>query len=235
VRLFTDVPTRVLALYAHPDDADIACGGTLATWAARGAHVVLVTVCDGAKGTRDPQRDSRELADVRHHELTVAASQLGVAEVLSLGRADGEALNDDALRRDIVALVRRIRPDVVLGPDPTATFFGSVYVNHRDHRETGWAVLDAVAPAAAMPLYFPDAGEPHEVSTVLLSGTHEADVVVNIADALDAKCKAVLAHTSQISGDHLDVRDVVEDRAAETGRLVSVAAGEAFRELRLFG
>lgn len=235
MRLFTDTPQRVLALYAHPDDADIACGGALATWAARGAHVSLVTVCDGAKGTRDPQRDPRELADIRHHELTVAASQLGVAEVLSLGRADGEALNDDALRRDIVALVRRLRPDVVLGPDPTATFFGSVYVNHRDHRETGWALLDAVAPAAAMPLYYPEAGEPHEVATVLLSGTHEADVVVNIGGALDAKCKAVLAHTSQISGDHLDVREVVEERAAETGRLVSVPAGEAFRELRLFG
>jgi LmbE family N-acetylglucosaminyl deacetylase len=175
------------------------------------------------------------LADVRQHELTVAATQLGVTEVLSLGRADGEATNDEALRREIVALIRRIRPDVVLGADPTATFFGSVYVNHRDHRETGWALLDAVAPAAAMPLYFPDAGAPHEVGAVLLSGTHEADVVVDIAGALDAKCKAVLAHTSQISGDHLDVRDVVEERAAETGRQVSVAAGEAFRELRLFG
>ncbi len=235
MRLFTDTPQRVLAIYAHPDDADIACGGALATWAAQGASVTLVTVCDGAKGTRGAHHDPRELAEIRRHELTVAASQLGVSEVLSLGRADGEAVNDETLRRDIVALIRRLRPDALLGPDPTATFFGSVYVNHRDHRETGWALLDAVAPAAAMPLYFPDAGEPHEVETVLLSGTHEADVVVDIAGALDAKCKAVLAHTSQISGDLFDVRDVVHDRAAETGLLVSVTAGEAFRELRLFG
>ena len=100
-----------------------------------------------------------------------------------------------------MGLVRRLRPDVVLGPDPTATFFGEVYVNHRDHRETGWALLDAVAPAAAMPLYFPEQGAPHQVSVLLLSGTHEPDVVVDVSASIDAKVKAVLAHASQTGGD----------------------------------
>ena len=80
----------------------------------------------------------------------------------------------------------------MLGPDPTATFFGEVYVNHRDHRETGWALLDAVAPAAAMPLYFPEQGPPHQVSVLLLSGTHEPDVVVDVSRTIDIKVKAVL-------------------------------------------
>ena len=94
----------------------------------------------------------------------------------------------------------RLKPEVVLGPDPTATFFGEVYVNHRDHRETGWALLDAVAPAAAMPLYFPEQGPPHQVSVLLLSGTHEPDVVVDVSRTIDTKVKAMLAHASQLGG-----------------------------------
>jgi LmbE family N-acetylglucosaminyl deacetylase len=234
VRLFSDIPSRVCAIYAHPDDADIACGGTLATWAASGVDVTLVIACDGAKGTRDPERSATELAERRREELTIAASHLGISDVLCLQRPDGDVVNNEELRSQLVEIIRRRRPDVVLGPDPTATFFGSVYINHRDHRELGWALLDAVAPAAAMPLYFPDAGPAHEVSTLLLSGTHEPDVMVNIASAIDAKCRAVLAHTSQIRGDHDDVRVVIEQRARETGRALSLAAGEAFRELRLF-
>ena len=52
--------------------------------------------------------------------------------------------------------IRSVRPDVVCCPDPTAVFFGDAYVNHRDHRVTGWATLDAVAPAAGNPHYFPE-------------------------------------------------------------------------------
>jgi LmbE family N-acetylglucosaminyl deacetylase len=132
-----------------------------------------------------------------------------------------------------VGIVRRLRPEVVLGPDPTATFFGEVYVNHRDHRETGWALLDAVAPAAAMPLYFPDAGPPHQVSVLLLSGTHEPDVVVDVSPSIDVKVKAVLAHASQTGGDAGAIRDVVLERAEQAGRPVGVTHGEAFRCVEL--
>ncbi len=62
-------------------------------------------------------------------------------------------------------------PNFVCGHDPTVVFFGREYFNHRDHRIAGTALLDAVAPVAALPLYFPDAGPAHQVDTVLLSGT----------------------------------------------------------------
>ena len=76
-------------------------------------------------------------------------------------------------------------------------FFGQDYFNHRDHRITGFAALDAVAPAAAMPLYFPEAGPAHQVSTVLLSGTLEPDVWVDISATVDRKGEAVGCHRSQ--------------------------------------
>ncbi len=226
-------PRSALAVYAHPDDADVAAGGMLAQWASEGARVHLVVVCDGSKGSHSPQQGVAALRETRRDELQHAADLLGAASVTSLGWPDGEVTNSVELRETLVGLVRRHRPEVVVGPDPTATFFGGVYVNHRDHRETGWALLDAVAPAAAMPLYFPTQGPPHQVDVLLLSGTHEPDVVVDVSATVDTKVKAVLAHASQLGGDAEAIRDVVLQRAEQAGRPVGVAFAEAFRCVEL--
>ncbi len=225
-------PTSVLAVYAHPDDADVAAGGLLARWASRGAAVHLVVVCDGSKGSHG-EGDPSHLRTARRGELDLAASVMGLASATSLNQPDGEVINDAALREVLVGHVRRLRPEVVVGPDPTAVFFDGVYVNHRDHRETGWALLDAVAPAAAMPLYFPSAGEAHAVSHVLLSGTHEPDVVLDVTPSIEVKVEAVLAHVSQLGADTEGVREMVYARAAHAGREIGVGFGEAFRHLEL--
>ncbi len=234
-QLFQTVPSRALAVYAHPDDADVACGGTLATWSKLGAKVWLLVLADGAKGTTDPSSDVVSLAERRTGELHDAAGALGIAGVEQLGIPDGEVENSLATRRAIVEAIRRLQPSTVLAPDPTATFFGGVYVNHHDHRQTGWAVLDAVAPAAGMPLYFPEAGPPHHVEGLLLSGTLEPDVVVDIDGTLDAKVTAVLSHRSQLHGDDEWARTAVVARAVQAGRLVGHAHGEAFRHVALDG
>ncbi len=225
--------SSVLAIYAHPDDADVAAGGLLAQLASEGCAVHLIVVCDGAKGSHVPQADTHSLREVRSAELQQAADLLGARSVHCLDRVDGGVNNDEDLRSTLVGLVREFRPEIVLGPDPTATFFGGVYVNHRDHRETGWAVLDAVAPAAAMPLYFPEQGPPHQVRQLLLSGTHEPDVVIDVSSTIDVKVKAVLAHSSQMAGDPEGIRDVVLGRAEQAGRSLGVAYGEAFRSVEL--
>ena len=226
-------PTCAMAIYAHPDDADIAAGGLLALWASEGCAVHLVVLCDGAKGSHGPSTDATVLRDARREEQQLAADLLGAASFTGLDRPDGQVDNDLELRATLVGLVRTHRPDVVIGPDPTATFFGGVYVNHRDHRETGWALLDAVAPAAAMPMYFPEQGAPHQVRQLLLSGTHEPDVVVDVSRTIDTKVKAVLAHASQLAGDAEAIREVVYERAEQAGRPVGVAFGEAFRYIEL--
>ena len=141
----------------------MACAGTLAAWAAAGCEVHVVLCTDGDKGSTDPAVDPAELAGRRAAEAAEAAGLVGLAGQEFLHYPDGELVDDAAFRGALVAVVRRLRPEVVLCPDPTAVFFGQDYFNHRDHRVTGWAVLDAVAPAAALPHYFPDAGPAHQV------------------------------------------------------------------------
>jgi LmbE family N-acetylglucosaminyl deacetylase len=233
MRALTLQPQVAMAIYAHPDDADVAAGGLLAQWAADGCAVHLVVVCDGDKGSHALSADAGAVREVRGAEVEFAADLLGAATLTKLKRRDGEVENDVDLRAELVGLIRQYRPEVVVGPDPTATFFAGVYVNHRDHRETGWAMLDAVAPAAAMPLYFPERGEPHQVASLLLSGTHEPDVVADITATIDTKVKAVLAHSSQLAGDADAIRELVYGRAEQAGRPVGAEFGEAFRSVEL--
>jgi LmbE family N-acetylglucosaminyl deacetylase len=84
---------------------------------------------------------------------------------------------------------------------------------------------------AASPLYFPEAGPAHQVTTVLLSGTLEPDVWVDISEHLPAKVAALRCHASQL-GDGIDlVTQVVEARAAEAGQAGGMRYAEGFRRL----
>jgi len=230
--LLDEAPARALAVYAHPDDPEVSCGGTLAHWARAGADVRLVVVNAGDKGSPDPTTDPAELTERRASEVDAAAAVLGLAGVERMGVPDGEVANDLALRARLVELVRSHRPDIVVCPDPTAVFFGDSYVNHRDHREVGWAVVDAVAPAAGSPLYFPGSGPPHQVTALLLSGTLEPDVWVDISDSLELKVAAVQCHESRVGGDPALVAELLRTRTAESGAQVGVNHAESFRRLR---
>jgi LmbE family N-acetylglucosaminyl deacetylase len=233
VTLRTDVPERVLAVDAHTDDPEVSCGGTLARWAAAGSEVHLLVATRGEKGTADAGADLAELARLRAAEVVAAAEVLGVAGVEQLGHPDGELDRAAGLRGEVVAAVRRLRPDVVVCPDPTAVFFGDGYVSHVDHRAIGWACLDAVAPASSLPHYFPAAGPAHAVGTVLLSGTLEPDVWVEVAESLGAKAAAMRCHVSQLGDLDGDLDDLVRARATDEGRRGGLGPAEGFRRLRL--
>jgi LmbE family N-acetylglucosaminyl deacetylase len=226
------LPARALAIYAHPDDPEVSCGGTLARWSAAGAEVQLVVANRGDKGSADPAADPDALAARRAEEVERAAAVLGLAGVEHLGYPDGDIDDDAGLRERLTALIRRHRPEAVVAPDPTAVFFGDSYVNHRDHRELGWAVLDSLVPAAS-PLYWPDAGPAHQVGLVLLSGTLEASAWVDITEVLDRKLAAVACHESRLGEDPALVAELLEQRAAEEGQRAGLVHAEAFRRLRL--
>jgi LmbE family N-acetylglucosaminyl deacetylase len=225
-------PATALAVFAHPDDPEVSCGGTLARWTAAGADVHLVIANRGDKGSADPGTDPDALARQRAKEVEAAARVLGLAGVELLGYPDGEIANDLDLRERLVTALRRLRPEAVIAPDPTAVFFGDSYVNHRDHRELGWAVLDSLVPAAS-PLYFPAAGPAHQVGLVLLSGTLEADAWVDVTDVIDRKVQAVACHHSRLGEDPALVSDLIEHRAVEEGRRAGLDHAEGFRRLRL--
>lgn len=229
----TDTPGTVLAIYAHPDDPDISAGGTLAAWSRAGAEVHVCICADGDKGTGDPAVRPDELVATRRREVQAAGKALGVAEHHWLGLPDGEIPDTPDVRERLVGLVRQVRPDAVVAPDPTAVYFGSSYVNHRDHRAVGWLALDAVAPAAAMPLYFPAAGPAHRVTHLYLSGTLEPDVWVDIDATLDAKAAAIACHESQVGEPGEWLRGEVRRRAEDAGRAAGVRYAEGFRRVVL--
>ena len=230
-----DVPEVALAVYAHPDDADVACGGTLARWAKAGTSVHLVVCTDGGKGTTDPKTKPEKLVAIRAAELEESSALIGLASVDNLGYPDGELVDSEAFRGVLVEWVRRLRPDVVCGHDPTAIFFGQEYFNHRDHRITGAVLLDAVVPAAALPLYFPAAGPAHQVTTVLLSGTLDPDVWVDVTDTIECKAAAVECHRTQFAEPGGWAGEAVRLRAEEEGRRSGARFAEGFRRLTLGG
>ncbi len=230
-----EVPEVALAVYAHPDDADVACGGTLARWAKAGTSVHLVVCTDGGKGTSDPKAKSERLVAIRAAELEESSALIGLASVANLGYPDGELVDSEAFREVLVEWVRRLRPDVVCGHDPTALFFGQEYFNHRDHRIAGAALLDAVVPAAALPLYFPAAGPAHQVTTVLLSGTLDPDVWVDVTETIECKAAAVECHRTQFAEPGGWAGEAVRRRAEEEGRRSGARFAEGFRRLTLRG
>jgi len=231
--LISEVPGTVLAIYAHPDDPDVAAGGTLARWSQSGAAVHVCICADGDKGSADPDEDPDRLVKVRRGEVAAAGRILGVGTHHWLGVPDGELVAGASLVEPLVSLLRQVRPDAVMAPDPTAVFFGQHYVNHRDHRAVGWAALDAVAPASGNPHYFPEAGPPHKVTTLFLSGTLEPDSCVDVSATIEAKVAAIACHESQVGESGEWLRTAVRQRAEDAGKRAGVPFAEEFRLIRL--
>jgi LmbE family N-acetylglucosaminyl deacetylase len=188
-------------LFAHPDDADFGCGGTAAAWAAAGADVHYVVITDGSAGDNTPGAVRARVAEVREREQRDAAAILGVASVTFLGEPDGHLEVTADTRRKVCREVRRLRPEVLVCPDPARLWYGEGYVNHWDHKQAGILGLTAVMPDAPSRPMFPEllaeGLEPYEVPNLYLSGTDEPDVFIDVTDSFDRKLRALAAHVSQ--------------------------------------
>ena len=217
-----DGPLTAMVIVAHPDDAEFSCAGTVAKWCEQGWTVYYVLATSGDKGTHDPALTPQELAALREQEQREACRVLGVKEVVFLAYQDGFLRADAEFRGQIVRLLRRYRPDVVLTWDGFRAGF-----NHSDHRAVGIAVRDAVYPAVRDHLYYPqdkdDGLEAHRVNEMLLIGSEDRDYDVDISGQMEKKLDAVLCHRSQL-GDRSpeEVRRAWQQRmgAPRNGRLV---------------
>jgi LmbE family N-acetylglucosaminyl deacetylase len=229
-------PERAMVIAAHPDDVDFVLAGTVAKWVRTGTEVTYVVVTSGDAGSHEPGIIREEVGRVREAEQRAAARVVGVREVVFLGYRDGEVQPTLALRRDLVREIRRFRPDTVFCYDPTRLFVGNRYINHPDHRAVGQAALDAVFPAAAMPLVFAELSdeglEPYRVREVLVASATEPDTWIDVSDTIDLKIEALRQHASQFPGGW-DPGDMIRQWAAETGEQVGLPCAEAFRRMIL--
>ena len=229
------VPDVALAIGAHPDDVEFGCGGTLASWAAQGCVVHHLVCTDGSKGTWDVGADVVALAARRQDEQREAARRLAgerAGEVRFLGHVDGELESGLAQRAEVAAVIRELRPSVVLGHDPWKR-----YRLHPDHRNAGLLAVEGIV-AARDPHFFPEQGLPHHrPDALLLWEADEPDHVEDVSTGLDAKLRALEAHESQFESTMKAVDDAeldafrrrIRDRLAELGEPHGLAAAEVFK------
>jgi len=225
------VPESAMVIMAHPDDAEFTMAGTVAAWVKAGCRVTYVVCTDGNAGSHQPGMTRERLARIRRAEQRAACATLGVSEVVFLGYDDGQLQPTLDLRRDLVRVIRQYRPEVVMTGDPTALFFGDEYINHPDHRAAAQAAVDAVAPASAMPLLWPEVGAPHRVRQVYVHGNGKPNVWVDITGFIEQKIAALKQHASQM-GDW-DPSEMIEKWGAETGKEKGLAYAESYRVITL--
>jgi LmbE family N-acetylglucosaminyl deacetylase len=194
-----------LVVVAHPDDPDFGVAGTAARLAKEGHAVHYLMCTSGDAGSEDPSIPPEELMRLREAEQQVAGRILGLTEVHFLRFPDGELEPTLALRKAIVRVMRRIKADVVMAPDPRALVDEEgTYLNHPDHRAAGQAALDAAFPAAGNPSAFRDLlaeGLPaHKVKEVWLFfvAAQYVNHWVDISDTIEQKIGALEAHVSQM-------------------------------------
>ncbi len=225
-----ETPERVLAVVPHPGNADFWCGGTVARWIKLGASVHFLLCSSGGRGSHGP--DGRDLAQIREAEQDSAAAILGVTGLVMLHRPDGELEDTHDFRKEIVRQIRRVRPQVVICPEP----YRKNLAWHRDYRITGQVTMDAVFPYARDHLHFQDLWEqeglePHKTGTVLLWGAELADTYVDIGDAMDLKLKALLEHRSRFAaGSSSEVEKLVKQLARAAAVDQAFEYAEAFRK-----
>jgi len=226
---------RVLSIHAHPDDAEILAGGTLALLAGRGHHITIATMTPGDCGSADLGPD--EIAAVRRAEASSAAALIG-ADYVCVELRDLAIFNDDASRRRVVEILRRTRPDLILTSSP------SDYLC--DHEATSRLVRDACFAAPA-PNY-QAAGEsltgiPHLYFMDPIEGKdREGDPVspeflIDVTPVFDRKRQMLACHASQREWlrHHHGTDDYLiqmERWTHERGKLAGLQYAEGFRQYR---
>jgi LmbE family N-acetylglucosaminyl deacetylase len=235
--ILTDI-TRILAVFAHPDDVDFGSAGTVAGWVAEGHEVAYLLVTRGdAGGFDDTPRD--RVPGIREREQRAAAAAVGVQRVDFLeGYSDGTLAPTLALRRDITATIRRFRPERILTSSPLRRWERLAGPSHPDHLAVGEAVTCAIYPDSRNPFAFPElavAGlEPWVVREVWFQGGPSPDHAVDVTDRFERKMAALRAHESQVA--HVpDLEKLIRDRLTATAQSVGLPEGrlaEAFTVLR---
>lgn len=220
---------RRLIIMAHPDDPELACGGTIAQWTSAGDEVYAIIVSCGEKGTWEKDASPFRVAEVREREAHKAAEFLGMRKVIFLRHPDGDVDAAGTLKLELAALIRHLKPHTAVTHDPWRKHF------HPDHRATGFAVIKAIMISRDWH-FFPflaEIGLPaHRTQELLFSPSDTPTFTVDISGTIDRKIRAIGMHKSQL-GQLPDWKKRIKEFARTTGKVEGYGYGEGFFRMRV--
>ena len=223
----------ILAFGAHPDDIELGCGATIAKEVFLGKKVGIVDLTQGELGTRGS-------AELRMIEANNAGKILGVSVRENLGFADGFFTNDKKHQLEIIKMIRKYRPDIVL--------CNAIDDRHIDHGKGSKLVSDACFLSGLMKIETKLEGKqqekwrPKHVYHYIQWKNIEPDFVINVSGFINKKQAAVLAYSSQFYDPNskepespITSKTFIESinyRARDLGRLIGVEYAEGFTSER---
>lgn len=219
----------ILVFGAHPDDAELGAGATIAKEVARGKKVGIVDLTRGELGTRGS-------VEIREREAAESAKVLGLSVRENLGFADGFFINDKEHQLQVIKMIRKYRPDTVL--------CNAIEDRHIDHGKGSKLVSDACFLSGLTKVVTHLEGvdqaawRPKLVYHYIQWKNLKPDFIVDVSNFLEVKTRAIMAYSSQFYNpkskepetpiSSKNFTDSVKYRARDLGRLVGVEFGEGF-------
>ncbi|MHA7059457.1 bacillithiol biosynthesis deacetylase BshB1 [Aquimarina sp. M1] len=223
----------LLAIGAHPDDVELSCSGTLAKEIDTGKKVGILDLTRGELGTRGTP-------ETRDQEAKDAARILGVSVRENLGFRDGFFTNNEAHQLEIIKIIRKYQPEIVL--------CNAVKDRHIDHGKGSKLTSDACFLSGLQKIEtsingnLQDAWRPKKVYHYIQWEILKPDFVVDISGFMDKKMESVMAYKSQFYDSNSkdpqtpisskNFKDSIRYRAADLGRIIGVAYAEGYTAAR---
>jgi bacillithiol biosynthesis deacetylase BshB1 len=219
----------ILAFGAHPDDVELGCGATIAKEISLGKKVGIIDLTRGELGTRGS-------ADLRDKEAANAAEILGVSVRENLGFADGFFINDKEHQLEIIKMIRKYQPEIVL--------CNAIDDRHIDHSKGSSLVSDACFLSGLVKVETELEGNlqvkwrPKQVYHYIQWKNSEPHFVIDVTGFVDLKTKAIMAYSSQFYNPKSNEPetpitsknfiDSINYRGRDLGRLIGVDYAEGF-------
>ena len=222
----------ILAFGAHPDDVELGCAATIAKEVSLGKKVGIIDLTRGELGTRGT-------AETRDMESEEASKILGVEIRLNMGFADGFFVNDKMHQIEVIKMIRKFRPEIVLS--------NAIEDRHIDHAKGSNLVSDACFLSGLLKIdtkfdedddSWQDPWRPNQVYHYIQWKNLEPDFVVDVTGFLDKKMEAVMAYKTQFYDgkskepdtpiSSKNFTDSIKYRARDMGRLIGTEYGEGF-------
>lgn len=227
----------VLAIGAHPDDVELGCSGTLINEVKKGKKVGIIDLTQGELGTRGT-------VETRYREAAEAAQIMGISVRENLKMRDGFFQNDETHQMQLVEVLRKYRPEIVIG--------NILEDRHPDHGRGGWLIYDACFLSGLRQIKTTD-GEgreqekwrPKMLLHYIQDRFYEPDIIIDVSEVWEQRMQSIKAYktqfhdpSSQEPQSYLSTPDFMEAivaRARLLGKRIGVKYGEGFLSKKNIG